>query len=104
MQEVVFFHPLSRTLIAADLLMYFDDRSPLMTKFWAKRLGIYGKPSASLDTDLSLAQKHQARQSVERILQWDFDKIILAHGSLITDNATQQFKEAFSWLLTQSIK
>lgn len=39
-----------------------------------------------------------ARASLERILSWDFDRIILAHGHLIETNGKRALREAYSFL------
>ena len=33
--------------------------------------------------------KNAARASLKKILQWDFDKIILSHGDIIEENAKE---------------
>lgn len=96
--EVVFFHPASGTLILADLIMYFDEQSAPLTKIATKMFGMYNQPTPPLDFKQSLSQKFQQRLVVERILQWDFDKIILAHGRLIEKDGKKVFKETFHWL------
>ena len=39
-----------------------------------------------------------ARNSINRIKQWEFDKIIIAHGKLITKNAQYVFNKAYDWI------
>lgn len=39
-----------------------------------------------------------ARHSIRQILEWDFQKIILAHGPFILSIACIVFEKAFSWL------
>ncbi len=96
--EVVFCHPASGTLILADLIMYFDGQSAFLTKIATRIFGMYNQPTPPLDVKQSLSQKFQQRLVIERILQWDFDKIILAHGRLIEKDGKKVFKETFSWL------
>lgn len=98
-REVVFFHRLSKTLILADLIMYFCEDSAPLTKIIAQLIGVYQRPVPPIDFRLSISEKFLARQSIKRILEWDFNKIILSHGQIITENGKEIFKEAFSWLL-----
>ncbi len=97
-KEVVFFHKKSRTLILADLLMNFDENIPIVTKVTAKMMGIYKKVSPPLDFTKDVIDLPQARLSIEKILKWDFDKIILAHGGLIEKNGKEIFRQAFSFV------
>ena len=39
--------------------------------------------------------RKKTRQSIQRVNQWDFDKIIISHGKLITKNAKEVFSNAF---------
>jgi len=104
LREVIFYHKESRTLILADLIMCFDDHSPFLTRLITKMLGIYNRAAPPLDFENSLSQKVQARISAERILQWDFDKVILSHGSIIEKNGKEIFRQAFDWLLNEGEK
>lgn len=40
-----------------------------------------------------------ARPSLEKLLSWDFDKLIIAHGACIETNAKAFVERAFQWLL-----
>jgi hypothetical protein len=39
------------------------------------------------------------RTAVERILDWDFDQIIVGHGAIVEKNGKEVFRTAFRWLL-----
>ena len=61
--------------------------------------GIYDNPSTPRDLRLMmLLDRQTVRQSVERVKQWKFDKIIIAHGRLITQDAQFVFNKAFNWI------
>ncbi len=98
--EAVFCHEASGTLILADLIMYFDEHSAPLTKLAVRLFGMYNEPTPPLDFKTSLTQKFQVRLIVERILSWNFDKIILAHGRLIEKDGKKILKEAFKKILT----
>jgi hypothetical protein len=38
------------------------------------------------------------RTAVERILDWDFDQIIVEHGAIVENNGKVVFRTAFRWL------
>ena len=99
MQDVVFFHRESRTLIVADLLMNFGEDSTLLTRLICRVFGIYKKVFSPLDFKLSKTEKVLARTSKERLLQWDFDKIILSHGQVIEHDGKRILQEAFLGVL-----
>ena len=79
-RELEFFHPKSGTLIFTDFIQNY--------RLWG------GVP---LDIRLSFTRRDLARQSLSKILSWDFDKLIVAHGNCIDRNAKQFVERAFSW-------
>lgn len=99
MQEVVFFHPRSRTLIVADLCENFGRHSPLLTQIMAWFARMYGRPRMPRDWQITF-QDHEARRaSFERLLKWDFDRVILAHGALLPSQAKPIFQREYAWAL-----
>jgi hypothetical protein len=39
------------------------------------------------------------RRAVERILDWDFDQILVGHGAVVENKGKEVFHTAFRWLL-----
>jgi hypothetical protein len=101
MEEVVFFHAASRTLIVADLCEHFGSWSPRLTRLVARLANMYGKPRMPPDWQLSFRDRDATRGSFQRILSWDFDRVILAHGDLIERDAREIFRRAYAWALGQ---
>jgi hypothetical protein len=99
MEEVVFFHSASRTLIVADLCEHFGPWSPGLTRLVARLANMYGKPRMPPDWKLSFRDREATRTSFERILSRDFDRVILAHGDLIEREARDIFRRAYAWAL-----
>lgn len=99
-EEIVFFHKESRTLILDDLI----QRVPLkkgkpFRNALLKMSGVaYPNGSAPLDMRLSFTRRAEARKSLERVLSWDFDKLIIAHGCCVEENARAFVEHAFRWL------
>ena len=52
-------------------------------------------PKPAPEYQLGWKDKNVVRQSLNRILQWDFDRVILAHGDLIETNAKEVVKKAW---------
>ena len=104
LDEVVFFHQASSTLIMTDLLQKHDPGTE--TGFWRviKRLaGILGKNGGvPLDVRLSFRDKEAALGSLRIILDWDFDNLIIAHGFCLQGGAKKDVERRFAWLLDQN--
>ena len=99
MQEVVFLHPASRTLLVADLCEHFGPWSPWLTRCVARVARMYGRPCMPPDWRASFRDRGAARQSFERLLGWGFDRAILAHGRLLEAGARQALADSFRWAL-----
>lgn len=97
--EIVFFHLPSRTLIVADLCFNIPSRNAsLMTKVAAKSLGVLDELSPSRAFKVATSDKEALRASIRRILDWDFDRIILSHGENVEMNGKAKLRLAFTWL------
>ena len=99
MEEVVFFHAASRTLIVADLCEHFGPWSPRLTRLVARLGNMYAKPRMPPDWQLSFRNRRATRASFQRVLSWDFDRVILAHGALLERDAHEIFRRAYAWAL-----
>jgi hypothetical protein len=46
-----------------------------------------------------LFHRWQARAALERILAWPIERVIVAHGNVVTADAAAFVRKAFAWLL-----
>jgi hypothetical protein len=103
MTEVVFFHRPSRTLLLTDLIENFEtDRigSPLMRFLtWA---GGVRDPDGSTPRDmrLTLLQNRAAvKAAATRMIEWNPERVILAHGRWYDRDGRAELCRAFRWIL-----
>jgi hypothetical protein len=99
MTEMVFFHPVSRTLILTDLIENFELRKLGWWWRWlAKAAGIVD-PNGKTPRDLRLTfSRPQLKAAVERMIEWNPERVIMAHGRWYDRNGTAELKRAFRWL------
>jgi hypothetical protein len=102
LDEVVFLHRPSRTLIVADLLESAHADSSWALRALGRIAGIYERPGPPLDVRLTFRDAGAARASLERILAWDFDRIVLAHGHLIANDGKRVLRDAYAFLLDRA--
>ncbi|MFW9889611.1 MAG: DUF4336 domain-containing protein, partial [Candidatus Thorarchaeota archaeon] len=57
------------------------------------------KGGVARDIRMSFTNHDLARQSLETLLSWDFDKLIIAHGDCIESDAKSLVEEKFQWLM-----
>lgn len=100
--EVVFFHRTTRTLLVVDLIENFTGRSEFtpMVKFWLKHIfRMWDNPKPAPEYRLGWRNRKKARVVFENILRWDFQKIILAHGDLIDREGGEAARKAWASVL-----
>ncbi len=97
--EVVFFHPPSRTLLVTDLAFNIREDSPAATRFAYRLLGAYGRFGPSLLERVLMRDRPAARASLEGILAWDFERVIMAHGQLLPRGGRDALRAGYAWLL-----
>ena len=99
MDEVVFLHRPARTLILCDLLESCHRHDPRWLRIGGRLAGIYERPGPPIDMKLSFRDKPAARRFVERVLDWDFDRVVLSHGDLIGRGGKDVFRRAYAFCL-----
>ena len=95
--EIVFFHPKSRTLVCADALLNLSRHPSRMTRA-AARLMMNTGPGKGYLERIAVRDYRLGRRQVDRIAEWDIDKITLAHGDQVQRDGRQTLLEAYSWL------
>jgi len=102
MREWVLLHRKSHTVIAVDLVENIGDATPgvdRMMRTWIKLLGMWNKPRAAPELRWLTRDRKEARGALERILSWDFDKMVIAHGELFEKGAKAALREAWKFVL-----
>ena len=99
LNECVFFHGDSRTLILTDAAFNFDEGFPMATRLISQVIGGYKSLSPSLLEKIATTDKAKVRQSVNQILNWDFDRVIMAHGSIVEQGGKEKFKQGYDRFL-----
>lgn len=99
--EFVFLHPSSGTLILTDLL--FQIRYPVntLTKMILWMAGANkGKLAQSRLWRSITKDRGAAGRSVEKMLDWDFERVVLAHGDFVEGaDARTRTRQALWWML-----
>ncbi|KHT61904.1 methanol oxidase, glmU [Photobacterium gaetbulicola] len=99
MEEVIFCDPDSKTLIVGDTLAWFRSSHNVFTIALALANGCYQHPAMPLYWRWTFKNKTRLRQSLQEILTWPFDRIILSHGHNIESGGKAIFHNAFKWAL-----
>ncbi len=101
LDEVVFFHRQSQTLILTDLIENFEPAKVDKAFRWLIHLVGIADPNGGTPLDLRLTfwgRKAQVKQGYEQMLAWAPETIILAHGRWFPENGVAELERAFRWL------
>lgn len=97
--EVVFCHRPSRTLLLCDLAFNIGPRAAPLTRLLMKLIRSYGHLGPSKLDPLLIRDRAAARASLERILAWDFDRVVVAHGEVQESGGHEILRRGYAWLL-----
>jgi hypothetical protein len=99
-EEVLFLHRASRTLILDDLIQFHPSvkGKPLRNALFKLEGVSAPQGGVGLDIRLTFTKRELARRSLAKLLSWDFDKLIIAHGACIEKDAKPFVEQAFHWL------
>lgn len=103
--EVAFFHRPSKTLILVDLLENIGDDfqhpTSLLLRFWWKVVyKMWNNPKAAPEYQMGWGRKDIVKGCLNKILSWEAERIILAHGELIENNVTNVLRSAWRKVLS----
>ncbi len=94
--EVVFYHPQSRTVIFTDFIFNYSTNESLWVKLYAWIDGVYGRPDLSRLIKYMVRDREKARESVQKILSWDFDRVSCTHRDIINSGGKEIITKALS--------
>jgi hypothetical protein len=104
MDEIVFLHRASRTVILADLIENFSDA--FLKQHWgwfARKIArldglTWHDPGAPREWRVSFRNKALARRARDKVLSWNAEQVIMAHGDWQRSNGRAFMERSFRWL------
>ena len=97
--EVAFFHKPSGTLVLTDLVENIGEHTEGAgwgLKLWFKFVfRMWNKAKPAPEYQMGWKDKPAAARSLERILDWDFVRVVMAHGDLVETNAKAIVRDAW---------
>jgi len=95
-QEQVFYHEASRSLITADSVFFVPGRHGFMHRLLLKLAGIGAKVGPSRLFQSMIRDRPAFTASLQQVLAWEFDRIIPGHGEVIDQNARDQLRQGYA--------
>jgi hypothetical protein len=100
MDEIVFFHRVSRTAIVGDLVQRHDPSGMSRLREAIMRLdGLVGEDgSTPRDWRVSFWRRAPARAARATVLGWKPERLVIAHGACAKEGASALLERALVWI------
>lgn len=101
--EVVFFHHASKTLIVADLVENISNETVKgsIAQAAAKAGHVFGRPLPSPEFRMYTTDADAAAKRLDNICEWPFERILMAHGDIIEDQAQDVLRQVRDFLVVE---
>ncbi len=97
--EVVFFHRASGTLIVTDLVFNILRYRGWVSGLVFRMAGTHKRLAVSRLLRSQVRDREATAVAVRRVLQWDVSRVVMAHGEIVEDDARGRLTEALEWML-----
>ncbi|WNG50885.1 DUF4336 domain-containing protein [Archangium minus] len=97
-EEFVFLHRPSRTLLLTDVAFNIHESSSWLTRNYLKLCGAYGRLAPTWVLKFMVKDKAALRAWRDRVLSWDFDRVVPCHGRVLESGGREALREGFAWL------
>lgn len=97
LSEVVLYHRPSRTLVVTDSVFNIPHASGMSWFVLRFLSGALGRFEQSRLLRTMTEDREATASSVEAMLAWPFDRVVMAHGEVVEHNATAGLRAALWW-------
>jgi hypothetical protein len=97
LDETMFFHPASGSLVAADLLITAGPRDHWTWRTAARLWGRYGQIRTPPDVRMRTRASAALSASLARLRALPIQRILVAHADPITDHPVERLREAWAF-------
>lgn len=98
MNEIVFLHAPSRTLVLTDLAFNRPPGTPDGAPLFHRLVGARDRFGPHRIVRFGIRDRAAGRRSIDQILNWDFDRVIVSHGAVLESGGKSAMAKAFDYL------
>lgn len=98
MQEHVFLHEPSRSLVVTDLMFNIHECRSFGMRFFLRLVGAWKRTAQSRVWRLLVKDRPAAARSALELLTWDFERVVVAHGDIVEADACERARQALTWM------
>lgn len=99
LNEVVFCHRPSGSLLVADLLFNLQQPMGLIASTYCRLTGVLGRVAVSRMLRFAIRDRAACAASCLRLLRAPFDRLIPCHGEVVEEGAKPQVEAALAWII-----
>jgi hypothetical protein len=100
MGEAIFLHVPSRTLVATDLVFHFTDELTGFAKTMMRWNGVVNHLGPSrVFRWFFLKDRTALKRSLQPVKGWDFERVVMSHGTIVHRDGKRRFLEGFAELI-----
>ncbi|WP_298282669.1 DUF4336 domain-containing protein [Novosphingobium sp.] len=96
--EILFYHQPSRSLVATDLFAHYGPRHLWVHRVIARILGVHGRLATSRTMRMAISDPEALAQSLMRLCACPVERVIVGHGDPVVENATALLQAAIETL------
>jgi hypothetical protein len=98
LSEVALRHRASGTLVLTDLAFNLRHAPDAWTRIAARLYGVWDRFGPSLAVRLAIRDRAAARASIDEILEWGCERVVVAHGDVLLSGGVEALAAAFAFL------
>lgn len=98
MEEFIFLHRPSRTLLVTDVAFHIRQSPSWLTRTYLKLSGTYGKLAPTMLLKSQVKDRQALRTSLEAVWNWDFERVVVCHGEVLESGGKAALRSGFAWL------
>jgi hypothetical protein len=98
LEEFVFLHRPSRTLLVTDLAFHIRQSPSWLTRTYLRLSGTYGKLAPTILLKSLVKDRAALRASLEAVLGQDFERVVVCHGEVLERGGREALRSGFAWL------
>ena len=92
LNEVVFFHSPSRSLICSDILFNIHEGTNFLVRAAWKLFGVWKRFGQDRFWRFMVKDKEMVTKSINSMLSWKFERVIMAHGDITACDRYQLYE------------
>lgn len=100
MTEHVFLHRPTGSLVVTDLVFNIHRCSSWGMRLYLRCMGAWEKTAQSAVWRVLTKDKSAAGESARAVLAWDFERLVVSHGDVVTENAHATLETALTKMLS----